>query len=388
MRLPSWRYRLRGCLREVVSSVPKHVQARGLPEQPLPSVARRMLEHWALLFANGVSAKDYYVLNLHRRELPWRHKCEFAGSINEVVWLRALNPDSYSAVTEDKLVFKRYLSAAGLPMARTYGVIGPQGHSEDGQPVQSRDQLRDWLDKTGLENIVLKPCRGVLGAGVIVLGRRQDDDLAWERLPDGRATFADVVAHLRRYTHQPYFLVEERLEPHSSLASLAPRVLHTARVVTLLAGEPRVMDAALRIGLGDKAVDNFAKGNLVAPIDIATGQVGSAASRDTGSRRLSAHPVSGGQIEGMVVPDWCEVLDLVRRAALMMPFNPCLGWDVALTPRGPVLQEANDIWDPNVVQLANDRGLLRSPLGEYLARQGVTSFLGIRRRRRMPSWAL
>ena len=142
------------------------------------------------------------------------------------------------------------------------------------------------------------------------------------------------------------------------------------------------MGAALRIGLGEKPVDNFAQGNLVAPIDLATGVLGAAASKRAGRARLTTHPVSGAVIAGATVPDWPAALALVQEAAHRFPHAPCLGWDVALTTRGPVIQEANDIWDPHVLQLAHDRGLLAPPFGPYLVQHGAVALLGIRVPRR------
>jgi hypothetical protein len=340
-------------------------------------LVRRIGEQWFLLASNGVTASDYYILGLDRRDLPWARKREFVGSLAEFPWLRALNAAEYRVLSDDKLVFKRYAAQAGLPTARLLAVIGPHGRTEDGRRLNSSDALRDWLREGKVENIVLKPCRGILGAGVVVLGHRLGE-LEWERLPTARITFDGIVTHLREFAHRPYFLVEERLEPHPALARLSPHVLHTARIVTALGADIHVMGATLRIGLGDKPVDNFAKGNLVAPIDLATGILGEAASKRTGRNRLRTHPVSGAVIAGATVPDWPAALALVQEAARLFPQALCLGWDVAFTTRGPVIQEANDIWDPHVLQLAHDRGLLTPPFGPYLVQYAAIGLLGIR----------
>jgi hypothetical protein len=197
-------------------------------------------------------------------------------------------------------------------------------------------------------------------------------------MPSGAASLDDVVGHLRRYPHRPDFLVEERLDPSPRLAAFAPGVVHTARIVTGLAPDgAEILAAALRIGLGRDPVDNLAKGNLVAPIDVGTGELGSATSKRLKGPRVVAHPVSKAAIAGVIVPDWEVTRSLVRAAAEAMPWSACLGWDVAFTTRGPILQETNDIWDPNVIQLAHDRGLLGLRLGRYLAAHGVTQSIGI-----------
>ena len=56
-------------------------------------------------------------------------------------------------------------------------------------------------------------------------------------------------------------------------------------------------------------------------------------------------------------------------ALALMPWDmaPLVGWDVAITPRGPVIIELEpDGGDPSVTQLASGRGLLDGPYGAWL----------------------
>jgi len=48
-----------------------------------------------------------------------------------------------------------------------------------------------------------------------------------------------------------------------------------------------------------------------------------------------------------------------------------VGWDVALTPAGPVLIEGNPDWDLPMVQV-HTRGLLQPEVRKQLARFGIT----------------
>ena len=54
-----------------------------------------------------------------------------------------------------------------------------------------------------------------------------------------------------------------------------------------------------------------------------------------------------------------------------------VGWDVAFTTQGPAVVEANGDWDPDVTQLAPDRGLLGTALGPYLARRDAVRMIGL-----------
>lgn len=371
--LAGLRFRLVRLLRDTL-------QERGLHRRPPVAgearLARRILDQNRLLLSNGIRPRDYYALGLDRPTWSAAAKREFIGGVAEA-WLEAVNPRAYRMFSDDKLVFKRYMTGVGLPVPRLLGVFGGPGASEDGYPLRTLDHLRDWLNTRKIENVVIKPMRGIKGWGVMVIGPRLAED-TWARLPDGRLTFSELATHLARYDQQPGFLVEERLESHPTLNAICPGVVHTARIITGLEGDDvRVLAAALRIGMGDVPVDNFAQGGLVAPIALDSGTLGPARERRNPGP-LAAHPRTGARIEGVVLPDWQAALELTRTAARHVPFNRCLGWDIALTTSGPVILEANDVWDANVIQLSQNRGILGTPLGTYLQRQGAFKALGLR----------
>jgi hypothetical protein len=96
----------------------------------------------------------------------------------------------------------------------------------------------------------------------------------------------------------------------------------------------------MRVALGGLNVDNIrggATGNADAEVDVSTGAL-------NGS---FGTPVPGIEaIAGETLPDWEAACELVRRGARLMMPQRSFGWDVALTPHGPVLVEANRGYDP------------------------------------------
>ena len=49
--------------------------------------------------------------------------------------------------------------------------------------------------------------------------------------------------------------------------------------------------------------------------------------------------------EGFRIPYWNEVRELVKNVHAKLPDIRSIGWDVAITPNGPVLIEGNDNWE-------------------------------------------
>ncbi len=369
---------LHGCRRggryaaEIIAGLSLHLR-----ERRSASLPRRVAEQCRLLLSNGITANDYYFYALERPELAWERKREFVGDMERRRWQERLNPGPYGFFSHDKLITKRFLAHAGLPVPRLVAVIGRGGRAETGHPLRTADDLRGWLGEAALEQIAFKPVLGSRGDGVLILGDRAAGRPEWQKVPGESIGIEGIVDHVFAGQDEPYVLVEERLHPHPELSVFSPDVLHTARILTVLEADVRAVAAGLRIGVGAMAVDNFSKGNLAAPIDLATGRLGSAVSKRQRSVRVVEHPVTHAKIEGHEVPDWDRALATIRIAALVTPFNPVQGWDIAFTPTGPVIVEANARWDPDVTQLAPDRGILGTELRGYLQRRGLRRLFGL-----------
>jgi hypothetical protein len=112
-------------------------------------------------------------------------------------------------------------------------------------------------------------------------------------------------------------------------------------------------------------VDNMAMGNIAAPIDVETGKIkGKAAYQDIRKDPVSHHPITGVELIGFQVPYWSEVLKLVREAALHNTSNKSIGWDVAVTEKGPSFVEGNHNWCKLLWQLPAGEGL-KAVLEDY-----------------------
>ena len=144
-------------------------------------------------------------------------------------------------------------------------------------------------------------------------------------------------------------LVEEILPQHPQMAKLNPHVLNTVRVATYTdADDVHILAAAMRTNArADKCTDNMhGEGDgLACLLDPQTGKV-VGYTYNNRMKRFETHPLTGIPFMGFQVPLWDEALDMVREAARKAYGYNChwIGWDVAITPDGPALIEAN--WRP------------------------------------------
>ena len=107
-----------------------------------------------------------------------------------------------------------------------------------------------------------------------------------------------------------------------------------------------------------------------APIDLDSGRLGlfTGDNMMTSYLRYEVHLLAGAQVKGRTVPLWNEIKDLAIRAHAAFPHRAVIGWDIALTPEGPVLLEGNGNLDVMFLQRVHDLPAGMTPFGDALNR--------------------
>lgn len=189
--------------------------------------------------------------------------------------------------------------------------------------------------------------------------------------PGAENNVATFTVFLRRTLDNKHlWVVQDRIATHLALTEIALAALPTARIVTMIneEGEPEIVVSVLRFASDPKShVDNIKSGGLMAPIDLETGILGPGC-KGKGVGDFSTHPVSGGVIEGRQLPFWPEAKALVLDAhGRAFPEYNLIGWDVALTPDGPILIEGNGKPCMIVAQRAPRMGIGKNRYGALIA---------------------
>lgn len=151
---------------------------------------------------------------------------------------------------------------------------------------------------------------------------------------------SESVGELRnRLSSSRQFLLEEFVVQHPDMALLNSTSVNTLRIVTFVReGTVHVLARVLKMGAGGD-IDNFSAGGMYTM--LGSNGVALYAAFDRHDAMHAVHPLSGTSIVGFRVPRFSEVIDLVSRAALELTDVPYVGWDVAITPDGPLIIEAN-----------------------------------------------
>jgi hypothetical protein len=252
------------------------------------------------------------------------------------------------AHVQDKYLFAQRCGAAGLPVVPTLAVFSGrrQLYPEAGFVPDLRSF---WVkDLAG---------KGASGAA------------AWERGPDnvyrnchGSSARREGLAALLA---EQNCIVQPRLENHPAIPGTGAACLAALRIVTGVGsgGRARLVGSNLYLGSRGRSTS----GDIVCNVHRSTGTLTGALDLRLGAIPIDSHPETLEPLIGLDVPFWRDSLDLVLAAhADLFGKFVFLGWDVAMTPAGPILLEANAGWTALHLQML-DGPLGRTAFGAIVA---------------------
>ena len=227
-------------------------------------------------------------------------------------YIRLLNNREYYKYFSNKLLFnetfKEYLGRDYLDLAK----VSPKG-------------LKEFITKH--PTIIVKTIDGTGGFGVekIVTNKNTDVEKLYKELIERRQ-----------------YLVEECIIQHEDMSKLAEKSVNTLRIVTVTVnGKTHVMLKVIRFGNGVNAVDNFHSGGMYTVFDDNGIIIKPAVDRE--GKVYSTHPITKTKIEGFKIPYYKEAIDLAIKASKVIPQLGYVGFDIAISKKGPILVEGNEL---------------------------------------------
>lgn len=331
-------------------------------------LARQLAEQLWLSMAYSIPPDKYYVFELYRDDRraqanDYILRYELKGGFHNLVHFHHKQKSggvSSKPQLKDKLEFSRVCRRAGIdaPVVLVYldadGIVIPEAQTGPGLPKG---------------NIFIKPATGKGGRGC----EKWTYTGADYRGPGGmRLNEGDLIAHIAELAAtRGRYLVQECIENHQELRELGDGL--TSLRITSCKNERdsfEVTNATLKMSLREgSAVDNFHQGGAVAKVDIKTGTVGPASDSWIAKPCVwhKTHPLTKAPIEGRVLPRWRETIGIVERTHALFPDRIMLGFDVAITDRGPVIIEGNVQSGCDMVQRTHDEPVGKQRLGQLLA---------------------
>lgn len=150
------------------------------------------------------------------------------------------------------------------------------------------------------------------------------------------------------------FIFQNIIQQHDFLKKINNISVNSIRITTIrgTSGKINIFNSFLRLGsTKDSFVDNVSVGGLAVGVDD-NGILGKYGFYyESFGTKVDRHPISNTVFEGCQLPYWNEVKELVEKAHKQFYHVQSIGWDVAITPNGPILIEGNDNWATDLSQI-------------------------------------
>lgn len=257
------------------------------------------------------------------------------------------NPRARFPLVDDKIRSKALCQEAGIPTPPLYGIVEAHGDLR---------RLSAYLE--GHDDFVIKPARGAMGNGVLVIEGREGP---LYRKPSGALLDERAVRHYVSGILSGLYslsgtvdraMIEYRVQRHGLFESLASGGVPDIRVI-VFKGVPVLAMVRLPTEKSDGRA-NLHQGAIAAGIEIATGKTINAVQAN---RLVDRHPDTGAPVLGVAIPHWEEILRIAAKSHDVTGLG-YIGVDVVLDAvHGPLLLELNA--RPGLaIQIANFQGLL------------------------------
>jgi alpha-L-glutamate ligase-like protein len=268
--------------------------------------------------------------------------------INErnIVFTQGDNPRHLYPLVDDKLKTKALCLRAALPVAPVFAQADRHGDVE--AMIHS---LR------GRSDFVLKPAKGAMGNGILVL--READELGWTSSNGQHFSHQDLAYHAESIISGLYTLggrpdiafAEERLTVAPEFERITHKGVPDIRIIVFRGVPAMAMTRLPTQSSSGKA--NLHQGAVGAGIDLESGSTNFAV---VGSVPVRTHPDTREAVVGVPIPRFASALRTAVRATDLTELG-YVGADVVIdAARGPMILELNA--RPGLaIQLANRRGL-------------------------------
>ena len=265
-----------------------------------------------------------------------------------LLYTRPSNKKRAIEIADNKLLAKKILKKAKLPVLETYQVL------------RDNQEIKDFDFSSLPKSFVLKPNAGFGGDGIlIVYGKKKKRDDVWVRADRSSVKAADLRSHcfgiidgdFSRLGLPDVAFFEERSKISKLLKPYCFRGVPDIRIIVYnLVPIMAMLKLPTRESAGRA---NMHRGGIAVGIDLGTGVTTTAVYR---GRLIEKLPGTRLLLSGIKIPYWKEFLTIAGRAQEITGIG-YLGIDMALDrDKGPVILELNA--RPGLgIQLANQTGL-------------------------------
>lgn len=295
-------------------------------------------------------AKDLVVYTIKNKELPMFYFGKFlyrknVSNIDDYLTVKQsarimrsskLHRYEYTSILRNKLAFALHLNNTDLPLPKLYAynvqqqMMGDFGSKYIKSPQDLIIYFNALLKEVPEHAVFVKPAAEMGGAYCFILRLETLEKQITEK-------FTFLINNICLY--------QGLIRQHEVINKIHSNSVNTIRFDTYIdkAGKYHILSAAMRFGAGPAPVDNASSGGFFVLINLETGCLYPNGKRlmKFGGGQITEHPNSGVTFGGVEIPYFKEACELTLKALSYIP-DRMIGWDIAITPDGPVIVEGND----------------------------------------------
>lgn len=324
------------------------------PDEPHKSTWQVFCDQLYFIWKFGRWDKYYFVYGFDRKSMDRKKICDeyivyehpFLNKMfkNNNYFDRKNGTYSANCIVTDKFYFYLFLKSLNVPTPKIlyYTRNGRLFYDEYNRDKEISTILTHDMDAFA------KQFDGQLGDGAFAI-----------KVQDAKVYVNNVLVPstddlLKTFTTANY-IIQERIIQHPALNKLCSTAVNTIRLVTLITPEEDIIPvrAGLRIGREGNCVDNCAKGGIFVGIDMNTGKLmKKGIIKPPHGKIVYQHPDNGIVFEGYDIPFFKEAVELAKELHSKLYRIHSVGWDISITPMGPVFIEGNSLWEVSGTQAA------------------------------------
>lgn len=277
----------------------------------------------------------YFTKYLYRKEINNIDDYLTTGQVSKISFSGRFNKPEYSVFLSSKLLMALLCEKQALSHPKLY--FYNFGHrffvDEETFVVNNRESLvktfNNIFKKFGIDSLFLKPLTLYGGEGCFLISKEN----LYEQYPE-----------IERHIFETNYIGQEIIEQHAIINEINPTCINSLRMETYIdaRGTPHILSALMRFGKGDSVVDNASSGGFYVGVDMNTGKLKKTGQQllRYGGKQFFRHPFTQVEFGNREIPFFKEACDLVLGMVNNIP-DRLVGWDIAITPNGPILIEGN-----------------------------------------------
>lgn len=277
----------------------------------------------------------YYFKYLYRKDVKNYLDYLSTGENNAIGNSKLLHNPAYRTILDNKLFFALLCEKSSLntPKLVSYNIGNTFYYNNTIKQISNKSELISFFEnvftESKLEGLFFRPPSDYGGKGCFKLtgtGLTNELDDIIDSLINGN------------YVHTKI------LKQHRELCRIHDKSVGTLRIISLITSEnhTKIIAATMRFGVGNSVVDNSSSGGFFVGVNMNEGTLEKVGHYllEYGGGAILEHPDSGFKFEGFKVPYFKEACEEVIKGVKVIP-DRFIGWDVAITPNGPIIIEAN-----------------------------------------------